>query len=194
MARRYFHTRAGYEATVLLGRLHLDRGRPLAAALCWRRVLDTPAAATAFEPELSVQLAASYFQAGRTEAAEQVLRGLRERVSQTGLRVGSQPLGKLPAPGEELAWLTSRFASGASASGDGTSAQWAIYRGDPARNAATAGGIPLRSPRWLVATAGDPADDRLLERLDAGLRRRRSAGDSRVAAAGRQQRRLDAFP
>ena len=43
--RRYFHTKAGYEAMVLLGRLQLDLGRPLAAALCFQRVLASPAAA-----------------------------------------------------------------------------------------------------------------------------------------------------
>src|SRR6185436_7841775 len=30
-SRRYFHTRAGYESTLLLGRYHLDHGHPLAA-------------------------------------------------------------------------------------------------------------------------------------------------------------------
>jgi hypothetical protein len=32
ITRRYFHTQAGYEATILLGRRHLGEGRPLAAA------------------------------------------------------------------------------------------------------------------------------------------------------------------
>jgi len=35
VARRYFHTKAGYEAAILLGRLNLDQGRPLAAALAF---------------------------------------------------------------------------------------------------------------------------------------------------------------
>ncbi len=32
VARRYFHTQAGYQATLLLARFHLDHDRPLAAA------------------------------------------------------------------------------------------------------------------------------------------------------------------
>lgn len=40
IARRYFHTAAGVEATRLLGLHHLDRGRSNLAAQCFRRVLD----------------------------------------------------------------------------------------------------------------------------------------------------------
>ena len=40
-ARLYFHTKAGYEATLLLGRHHLDQGRPLAAALCFKRIAES---------------------------------------------------------------------------------------------------------------------------------------------------------
>ena len=47
VGRRYFHTPAWQDATVLLGRLHFDRGRPLAAALCWNRVLESRPAPSA---------------------------------------------------------------------------------------------------------------------------------------------------
>ena len=45
VSRRYFHTKAGYEATLLLGRIQLDQGRPLAAALTLKRIGDVPTAA-----------------------------------------------------------------------------------------------------------------------------------------------------
>ena len=60
IARRFFHTPAGYSATLLLGHQRLDHGEPLPAALCFQRLADTPQAATQFEPELSVQLANSW--------------------------------------------------------------------------------------------------------------------------------------
>src|SRR5437762_10738215 len=44
VSRRYFQTKAGYEATLLLGRYQLDQGRPLAAALTLKRVADVPTA------------------------------------------------------------------------------------------------------------------------------------------------------
>jgi len=40
--RKFLHTRAGYEASILAGRFELGRGRPMAAALYLRRVADTP--------------------------------------------------------------------------------------------------------------------------------------------------------
>jgi hypothetical protein len=50
VARRFFHTPAGYQATLLLGRRYLDHSQPLAAAFCFQRLLDTPHAAAQFEP------------------------------------------------------------------------------------------------------------------------------------------------
>ena len=57
VTRRFFHTQAGYEATVLLGWYHLNRGRPLAAALCLKRVAASPTAVRLYDPELSLLLA-----------------------------------------------------------------------------------------------------------------------------------------
>ena len=52
VSRRYFQTKAGYEATLLLGRYQLDQGRPLAAALTLKRVADVPTALAQYDPEL----------------------------------------------------------------------------------------------------------------------------------------------
>ena len=41
VSRKYFHTNAGYEAALLLGRGEMDHGRPLAAAMYFKRVADT---------------------------------------------------------------------------------------------------------------------------------------------------------
>jgi len=42
VTRRYFHTEAGYQATMLLGNYHLDQGKPLAAARLFDRIVSTP--------------------------------------------------------------------------------------------------------------------------------------------------------
>ena len=63
VARRYFHTRAGYDATLLLGRYQLDHNEPLAAALCFQRLQTTPAAEK-YEPSLSVMLAVCWLRGG----------------------------------------------------------------------------------------------------------------------------------
>ena len=48
ITRKYFHTSAGYEAAILLGHRDRDHGRPLAAALNFKRVYDSPAARSNF--------------------------------------------------------------------------------------------------------------------------------------------------
>ena len=52
VARRFYYTAAGIEATDLLGTYYLDRGRPHDAALCFKRLLertkDTPEALAPF--------------------------------------------------------------------------------------------------------------------------------------------------
>jgi len=48
VSRRFFHTQASYEATHLLGIYHQQRGQPLAAALCFRRLRQTPAAQSTY--------------------------------------------------------------------------------------------------------------------------------------------------
>jgi outer membrane protein assembly factor BamB len=169
VARRYFHTRAGYEATVLLGRLHFDRGRPLAAALCWKRVLAAPSGGARFDPELPVMLAAAYLQANRSDDAVTEIRGLRQRLPQTRLQLGANNSVPLPEEGQELPWLETHFVSSHGASRQQSIGQWTIYRGDPARNAAAAGDVPLRTARWQVASVTDPADERIIADLRQSL-------------------------
>jgi len=65
VSRRYFQTKAGYEATLILGRYQLDQGRPLAAALTLKRVADVPTALAQYDPELSVMLAACWLHANQ---------------------------------------------------------------------------------------------------------------------------------
>ena len=82
--RRFFHTRAGYEACLLAGRSELAQGRPLAAALHLQRLADVPAAVAAFDPELSLLLATCWWYARARNrrkrswsVSSRVCRGLR---------------------------------------------------------------------------------------------------------------------
>ena len=69
VSRRFFHTRAGYEATFLLGLDHLDRGRPLAGALTLQRLADAAEASDQFEPALSLAMATGWLQSGAPDKA-----------------------------------------------------------------------------------------------------------------------------
>ncbi len=166
VVRRYFHTQAGYEAMVLLGRLHLDRGQPLAAALCFRRVLDAPAAAAKYDPQLSVLLAACWSYAGMPQAAAKTLTSVQERFPDVELEISTGVRERLPR-GDALAWLEQHFGSGPRR-GRADVPQWLIHRGNPERNATCAGGMPLANFRWRAPTATDPADEQLIAELQQG--------------------------
>src|SRR5436190_10257228 len=92
VARRYFHTKAGYEAAILLGRLNLDQGRPLAAALAFKRVAEVPATASQYDPELSLLLATSWQFAGQQDKAKETLVALRQRNPGAKIATGTKPI------------------------------------------------------------------------------------------------------
>lgn len=166
--RRYFHTDAGYEAMVLLGRLQLDRGRPLAAALCFKRVLESPAAAPKYEPNLSVLLGACWVYANMPEQAVATMGQLKQRFPQGEIELSAGQRERLPESSEALAWLTKYFGP-APRRGQIDASQWLVHRGNLQRNATCAGGIPLAQFRWQTPTTTDPADERLVAELQEGF-------------------------
>ena len=60
VSRRFFHTEAGYTATLLLGHSYLDLGRPLAAAMCLSELDEVESARRKYDPELSLLLASAW--------------------------------------------------------------------------------------------------------------------------------------
>jgi outer membrane protein assembly factor BamB/tetratricopeptide (TPR) repeat protein len=168
VARKYYHTKAGYEATFLLGRLQLDRGEPLAAAMCFRRLAQTPTASRRFDPELSMLLATCWLYSGRREQAREVLTELRLRFPNPAvlgsLQIDGQKISDLPLPSEAEAWLHERLGGGRFGQPRGAE-QWVMFRGDPARNAVSDGDVPLPRFRWHVPTASDPTDESLIKEL-----------------------------
>ncbi len=179
VTRRYFHTQAGYEATMLIGRYNLDQGRPLAAALCLQRLQGSESALKRYDPELSLLLATCWLLADMPDRARETLDGLRNRAPGSQLRVGDTVVSLFDAADPALAvvdtgvggvsdetdrllrWLVTvigpEFAGGA-----GEAMEWVMYRGDPSRNAESAGGTPLLNARWRVQTANHPTDEELI--------------------------------
>jgi outer membrane protein assembly factor BamB len=171
VSRRYFHTKAGYEATLLLGRTLLDQGRPLAAALSIKRVADSPVAAAQYDPELSVLLATCWVHARMPEKATDTLVALRQRMPQAKVRLldGEEPL--FSSDDQALAWLE-RIVGGGRTPLSLAESQWVMYRGNEARNAASAGGVPLLNYRWSLPTVNDPQDELKVKSLVRSLRDR----------------------
>lgn len=171
VTRKYFHTRAGHEATLLIGRWHLDHGRPLAAALWLQRLADTAQAARRCEPELSVMLASSWWHANVPQKAESVLIALRARDPKATVRAGNSPVALFRDDAQALAWLE-KLAGSRNQLRFADELQWLMFRGNSSRNARSTGGIPLMNRRWDVPVANDPADQKELDAIINDFRSR----------------------
>lgn len=165
VARRFFHTQAGAEATLLLGLHYLDHDSPLAGALTLRRLQELPAQSARFEPTLSVAMATCWVRAGQPEKAREVLQVLGQRHPQAKLTVGGREVtlsAGAAASVEELLALIGPPPTARTAASE----QWALFRGNPARNAVSPGGGPLLSLRWQVLTYEHPYVQHLLEQIE----------------------------
>ncbi len=167
--RRFFHTQAGYEASILAGRYELGRGRPMAAALHLDRVAKMPGAAVRFEPELSFLLAACWLYAGVPEKARQTLVTMRDRSPDNTIVVGDQQVTMFRDDSEALDWFEDLVGQQPSLLAP-EPAEWVVHRGNAARNARTQGSLPLLSYRWRVPTCIDRADEMLIEKLERQFR------------------------
>lgn len=166
VSRLYFHTKAGHQATLLIGRREFDRGHPLAAALAWKRLKDLPGAAEPFEPALSVWLAAAWRQAGQVERAEETLAEVAKEHPQGAVMIAGQ---KLPLPrGDFEAWLVQRLGL-TREQAESIQSRWLLTGGNPARNGRSRGDLPLfysdMQFRWQVPVVNDPRDEQTVGEL-----------------------------
>lgn len=160
VSRRFLFTQAGQEATLLLGRNHLDQNRPLAAALCLSRLRETPGAATRLEPVLSLTLATSWLRAGQPDRAKEVLVRFKRDQGPSRLKLAGKNVKLFTLDNQALAWFDSTFGT-QQPIGRAQIEQWAVHRGDATRNAVSQGGRPLLSVRWRQRTT----DDRAVEKF-----------------------------
>lgn len=166
---QYFHTRAGYEATFLLGLYHLDHGSPLAGALMLKRLRDAPQAGDRFEPVLTLATASCWLQAGMPDDARRALVDLKQRQPKSVLRIGGREVPWFDRETEAVAWLT-RLAGPQRAGGVVEADRWAMVRGDAARNASTVGSTPLLNMRWRIPVTDDPVVEDVLRQLQQSYR------------------------
>ncbi len=170
VSRRFFHTRAGYEATLLLGLYHLDHTSPLAGALTLQRLQEVSAAAD-FEPALSLSLATCWLRAGMPDKARQTLTRLKIRRPGATVQIGGKPVPLFSEDSHALDWLTKL--TGIQAMGIASdNGQWAMVGGDATRNAAVAGSGPLLSLRWRVSCSDDPYVEAIIDQLTQSPRER----------------------
>ncbi len=152
VARKFFHTEAGYEATYLLGLTEMQRGQPLAAAFCLERLRSAPQAAK-FEPTLTVATAVCWVRAGRLDHGVGLARDLRKRFPDVEFEIGGQRKKIFSADAQAAAWLAEAAGSLDDSSLVAGVRQWTLYRGGAARNSASEGSSPLLNRRWAVPVA-----------------------------------------
>jgi hypothetical protein len=167
--RRFLHTQAGYEASVLAGRYELGCGRPMAAALHFERVSRTASAAARFEPELSFLLAACWMYADMPEKARETLVTMRGRSGGDSIQLGETKVPLFQDNADALAWFEDLLGRRQPLMTPEVT-EWALHRGNPQRNARTPGSLPLLSYRWRVPTCIDRADEVLIEKLSKQYR------------------------
>jgi len=137
-----------YGAQAMLGLDYLDRGSPLAGALTLERLKHAPEAAKRFEPTLSLALAVCWQRARMPDKAGEVLSTLI--ADRRPIQLGGKPLPAWRDSAEAVEWLQRQMGSARwqsrGVAGDG----WLLFGGNPARNAAARGGMPLLSALWRV--------------------------------------------
>lgn len=179
VTRRFFHTKAGYEATLLLGRFQLDQGRPLAAALTLKRVADVPFAAAQYDPELSILLATCWVHANQPEQASATLVALKQRMPTAKVRLLDKEVPLFANDQQALAWLEDIVGGGRIAPASAMT-QWVMFRGSETRNASTNGGVPLLNFNWKQRTVCDSPQDE--DKVAQMLRAARDRGEPIISA------------
>lgn len=166
VSRRFFHTQAGYEATLLLGLYYLDHGSPLAGALTLQRLGQIPEVAEQFEPGLSVLLATCWSRAGASGKAREALEAVRVRQGRASLRIAGVEV--------PLEAMFSRLAGAASEGQPAlpASQEWLSAGGNAAHNAAASGEGPLLSLTWRVPTTESPRVEKTVLEISRAFRQR----------------------
>lgn len=166
ISRRFGHTRAGQEATLLLGRESLSQGRVLEAVMHLQRLSESPSAVARFGSELKVLLAIALKVSSRDDSATEVLKdvgqnnggGNADDVSIAGVSVA------LPGESDDaLQWL-SAFVGDVRADESKPIDDYRMFGGNAQRVATTTAEMPLTTMRWDLPVANE-VDERIsLER------------------------------
>jgi outer membrane protein assembly factor BamB/tetratricopeptide (TPR) repeat protein len=168
VSRRFFHTRAGYDATFLLGFNHLDHGSPLAGALTLQRLADAGEASERFEPALSLAMATGWLQSGAPDKARRTLVAFRRAHPQLAMKVGDGTAALFEKDDDALDWLMKLVGTAqiAEVAGDD---RWLMFRGNAQRNAVAGASAPLLDLCWESPATDDPMVEETVEQTRRGI-------------------------
>ena len=101
-------------------------------------------------------LAYCWYRGGQESRAKDILLELKKKDSGATVHIGGKSIRLFTDDKQALPWLADNLGKDHALFG-AELAQWAIFRGNPARNAASAGGPPLLDRRWAVWTTENPS-------------------------------------
>lgn len=157
VARHFFHTPAGQSATMLLGHHDLESGRFVSARRRFEQIVSTPQARQRHDPDASLMLALCQHHTEQPDAAAETLVQLFHRTDrQTVVMFQGEPVSPLTDSVEARQWLE-EWTGTPAGPGNARLDQWALFRGNAARNAASGNGFPLHQARWWIPALNDPA-------------------------------------
>ena len=143
VSQRFFHTRAGAEATILLGTIHLDRGNFLEAAYAFERILTRPESESLLTPRTLFKAALALQRSGdsrHTATARKVWDDLSKQITRNGLTIGRRVY-----TSDDLRKEVDRVVAFVAAAATG---EWAMRYGNPQRNGIAKGGPPFLVPSF----------------------------------------------
>ncbi|MEC7447448.1 MAG: PQQ-binding-like beta-propeller repeat protein [Planctomycetota bacterium] len=166
ISNNYFHTRAGYEATILLGRLYLDQGRYFSAIRSFQRIVESPVAREQYSPQVQVLLATAWLATGDASRAEDVLRKLPEE--QLALMFRGEEVDLSGTEDQAFEWLQAQLGQlpGLNLMAENN---WMMFRGNAQRLAESTSGFPLLINAWQTPAVLDANDRSLIGRLQGGM-------------------------
>ncbi|MEX2287072.1 MAG: PQQ-binding-like beta-propeller repeat protein [Planctomycetaceae bacterium] len=171
VARRFFHTNAGYEATYLLGTYYLDRSQPLAAAMHLEQLRGLGERSRNWEPMLSLMTAIAWARAGLPESASRTLQDLKKNHPDHRLTLGGKSIALFDREEDSLNWLES-VAGIQGGPALLAASDWTMFRGRSSRNAAGPQAAPPIIEQWKTSTlrASEEDDPRTLDAAEAAFK------------------------
>jgi outer membrane protein assembly factor BamB len=167
ISQKYFHTRAGGEATAILGSLYLERGNYLESAYAFERLFGRLGAEEFFTPLTLYKACLAFKRSGDPRHAELLktsLDHLRKATARDGLVLGRRTFSfdQLKSEIDRKLDLL-RVAS--------TVDQWAMRGGNAERSGTIAGGSPFLDPAFRTSMFYGNGDDDANSWIKAELER-----------------------
>ncbi|MDM4019273.1 PQQ-binding-like beta-propeller repeat protein [Roseiconus lacunae] len=156
--QKYFHTVAGYQASLLLAQRELYRGHPLSASMLLDDVVTSRHAIKLLGPEVIALHAVACRLGGRSLPRELANRSLSIAVDE----------GDSETVRDWRQWIDEHY-KGSATDSIVKPSDYRMLGGALSRNETSEGQMPLTTPRWMLVTTATPLDESTLHQKSEDL-------------------------